>query len=175
MKVIFESHATTVDNEAGLASGWNDVALSEIGELQAKNLGQRYADVEINAIFCPDLQRGYRTAQLAFPDVDPTFLFMDWRLRECDYGKMTRAPKDQVDQEKLHRIDKSFPGGESYQQTMERMGSFIADLKKQDFKTVLIIGSRATHYGLDHFIGGKSIEEAVGTKFKLQPGWEYKL
>jgi broad specificity phosphatase PhoE len=31
MQVIFETHATTLDNEAGVCSGWNDVALSELG------------------------------------------------------------------------------------------------------------------------------------------------
>lgn len=32
MLVLFESHATTTDNEASLSSGWNDVDLSEFGD-----------------------------------------------------------------------------------------------------------------------------------------------
>jgi broad specificity phosphatase PhoE len=39
--IIFEAHATTLDNEAGLASGHNDVALSELGVKQAKEHGER--------------------------------------------------------------------------------------------------------------------------------------
>jgi len=39
--VVFESHATSRDNEDGLASGWFDVALSATGEEQARLLGAR--------------------------------------------------------------------------------------------------------------------------------------
>ena len=41
--IIFEAHATSKDNEAGLASGWNDVELSELGDRQAREMGKRYA------------------------------------------------------------------------------------------------------------------------------------
>ena len=35
---VFETHATSLDNDAGLASGWFDVALSVTGEAQAREL-----------------------------------------------------------------------------------------------------------------------------------------
>jgi bisphosphoglycerate-dependent phosphoglycerate mutase len=41
LKLVFETHATSVDNEAGLASGWFDAALSAKGEAQARSLGAR--------------------------------------------------------------------------------------------------------------------------------------
>src|SRR5690242_20877990 len=34
LTLIFEAHATSLDNEAGLASGWFDVDLSSTGEEQ---------------------------------------------------------------------------------------------------------------------------------------------
>jgi broad specificity phosphatase PhoE len=37
--IIFETHSTSLDNEAGIASGHNDVDLSEVGLRQAKGLG----------------------------------------------------------------------------------------------------------------------------------------
>lgn len=175
MKIIFEAHGTTFDNEANLASGWNDVALSKTGEQNAKDMGERYKDEAIDAVFCADLERAYQTATIAFPDFGTRKIFVDWRLRECDYGDMTRQNKDEVDADKINRIDTPFPNGESYQQTMDRMGSFIEDLKKFGFQTVVIVGSRATHYGLDHWINGVSIEDCVQTKFKWQPGWDYEL
>jgi hypothetical protein len=36
VRVLFETHATSIDNEAGLASGSFDVALSSVGEEQAR-------------------------------------------------------------------------------------------------------------------------------------------
>lgn len=64
--IIFESHGTTFDNETHLSSSWFDVELSPLGEKQAKELGGRYKNEEFDAIFCSDLQRSYKTAEIAF-------------------------------------------------------------------------------------------------------------
>ena len=63
--IIFEAHSTSLDNEAKLASGHNDVELSELGRKQSKELGERYADQSFDAIYCSDLRRSYETAQAA--------------------------------------------------------------------------------------------------------------
>jgi broad specificity phosphatase PhoE len=172
--IIFEPHATTTDNEAHLASGWNDVALSELGIKQAKELGQRYNLDDFDAIFTSDMERAYQTAMLAFGDIDHTKLRMDWRLRECDYGDLTQHPKAEVDAEKPNRISVPFPNGESYQDTAKRMNSFLGDLA-QNFsgKKVMVIGHRATQYGLEHWINGVPLGDAVSAPWKWQPGWTY--
>ena len=66
VSIIFEAHGTTTDNEAKLASGWFDVALSALGETQAKELSERYKIEDFAAVFCSDLQRSYKTAEIAF-------------------------------------------------------------------------------------------------------------
>lgn len=176
VNIIFEAHSTTTDNEAHLASGWNDVALSELGFKQSVELGQRYNLDDIDAIFTSDMARAYQTATLAFPAIDPRKLHIDWRLRECDYGDLTQHPKVEVDCEKLHRIDVPFPSGESYTDTTERMRTFLLDLARDYHgKTVMIIGHRATQYGLEHWINGVSLKETVSAPWAWQAGWTYKL
>ena len=172
--VIFESHATTLDNEAHLSSGHSDVELSPLGITQAKELGERYKDQEFDAIFCSDLQRSYKTAEIAFGDRFP--IIKDKRLRECDYGDLTQHPSEEVDPLKVEYISKPFPNGESYEQTGKRMKSFLGYLKKnyQD-KRVMIIGHRATQYGLDYWIKGIPLKTLVTTPFKWQQGWSYKI
>lgn len=64
--IIFESHSTSLDNENYLASGWNDVKLSPLGIKQAEALGRRRKNEQFEAIFCSDLQRSYKTAEIAF-------------------------------------------------------------------------------------------------------------
>ena len=64
--IIFEAHSTTLDNEAHKSSGWNDVELSKLGLKQSKELGDRYKNDQIDAIFCSDLQRSFKTAEIAF-------------------------------------------------------------------------------------------------------------
>ncbi|HET8669412.1 MAG TPA: histidine phosphatase family protein [Candidatus Saccharimonadales bacterium] len=171
--IIFETHSTTIDNQAKLAAGWYDVALSELGEQQAKELGERRKGQHFDVIFCSDLQRSYRTAQIAFGDKFP--IIQDARLRECNYGKLNRAPKAEVEAMRESRLHTPFPEGESYGDTSKRMKQFLDDLlKNYDDKTVLIIGHRATQYGLDRWIKGLSLKEAVLAPWQWQPGWKYE-
>ena len=172
VEIIFESHSTSFDNEAHLSSGWNDVELSPLGIEQSYDLGKRHQGDHFDAILCSDLQRSYKTAELAFGDMFP--IVKDARLRECDYGGLTQHPSGEVTDQKTERIDIPFPGGESYRQCAERMGSFLDDLKENyQGKRVVVIGHRATQYGLEHLILGKPLEEVIPAPWKWQPGWLY--
>ena len=172
--IIFEAHSTSLDNETKLASGHNDVELSELGRKQSKELGERYADQSFDAIYCSDLCRSYETAQLAFGDKYP--IIKDVRLRECDYGEMTQQPTSIVNPEKANRITEPFPGGESYEQCCDRVRDCLeAIAKKYNGGKVMIIGHRATQYGLEHAINHISVYEAVTAPWQWQPGWKYKV
>lgn len=170
--LIFEAHGTTFDNEAHLSSGHNDVALSPLGIKQSAEMGERYKDDHFDVIFCSDLQRAYKSAELGFGNKWP--IITDARLRECNYGDFTQHPSEEVDKEKPKRINEPFPNGESYTDTTLRMKSFLEDLiKRYPNKRVMVIGHRATQYGIDHLVNGVPLETLVSTKFKWQPGWEY--
>jgi len=173
MTIIFESHATSLENEAKLSSGWNDVDLSELGLRQAAELGERYRDTLPDAVFCSDLQRSYKTAAVAFKDTH-TPIFIDSRLRECNYGDLTRAPQEEVEGKRGQHVHVRFPNGESYEDTSRRMGEFLDELKR-DYagKTVMIIGHRATQYGLEEHLLGRRLDEVVSEPWKWQPGWTY--
>lgn len=172
--IIFESHGTTVDNEKHLASGSADCELSELGIQQSKEMSQRYADDHFDAIFCSELKRSCKSAEIAFDNKFP--IVKDARLNECDYGDMNQHPSSEVDLEKTKRIEEPFPNGESYEQTSERMRSFLQDLlKNYDGKRVMIIGHRATQYSLEHWIKNIPLEQVIPAPWKWQPGWEYKL
>ncbi|MBT6034279.1 MAG: histidine phosphatase family protein [Candidatus Jacksonbacteria bacterium] len=174
VEIVFEAHSTSLDNETGNASGHFDVALSDLGKTQAKELGERRKNEHFDAIFCSDLQRSYKTAEIAFGD--KFRIIKDARLRECDYGELTQAKKERVDKEKPLRITEPFPSGESYTDCGVRMKSFLDELKKNyQNKKVLIIGHRATQYGLENSIKGVPMKEVVSAPWSWQPGWEYEL
>lgn len=173
--IIFESHSTTTDNEQHLSSGHNDVELSKLGLEQAQDLGKRYADDHFDAIFCSDLQRSYKTGEIAFGDIGWPII-RDARLRECNYGDLTQHPSSEVDPAKAEHITEPFPNGESYEDTTHRIGEFLtALLRDYDDKRVMVIGHRATQYGLEHWIKNVSVADAVTTPWKWQPGWTYEL
>lgn len=174
VEIIFEAHGTTYDNEAHLSSGHNDVALSPLGIQQSKEMGERYKDAHFDAILCSDLQRAYKSAEIAFDKKFP--IIKDARLRECDYGDLTQHSSTEVDVEKPKRIHEPFPNGESYEQTSERMRAFLQDLLRDyDGKRVMIIGHRATQYGLEHWIKGLPLEQVIPAPWKWQAGWTYLL
>ncbi len=174
MKIYFATHATTKDNEAEIASGWKDVELSELGVQQAKELGETFKDIKIDLICCSNLKRAVDTVKIAFGDKYP--IIADKRLRELNYGDFNDKPSEVVGLMKRERIKEPFPNGESYEQTMVRVQDFYRELKKNHpEKTILVVGHRATQYGLDTLAGGKTIEDCLSIPFKWQPFWEYDL
>lgn len=175
MKVYFATHSTTTDNEAKVCSGWKDVELSQLGVEQAqKDVGEVFKNFPIDLVCCSDLKRATQTVEIAFKDRLP--VIKDRRLREINYGDFNGKPAKIVDPMKKKRINTPFPNGESYKEAVLRAKDFYLELKKKyPDKTVLVIGHRASHYGLETLIHGKTIEECLSKPFKWQPYWEYKL
>ncbi len=168
--LIFETHSTSVDNEAGLASGWHDCPLSVTGETQARELGERYR--EIGRVLCSDLQRSYRTAEIAFAGRDVTIV-RDRRLRECDYGEYTRYPADKLNEIRAQHLDCPFPAGESYVQAVQRSLDVIDELQAQTAGALLVVGHRVTFYAIEQEFRGVTLAEAIAAPWSWQPGWTY--
>jgi len=180
LTVYYSPHATSVDNQAGRASGHADVSLSEQGREEARSLARHYAAIPVDAVFCSDLRRAADTAALVFgaclgSDVSIT---PDTRLREFDYGALTQSPRELVEAEFPHRISAPFPQGESMLDVAERMGVFLRDaLAARDGATIAVIGHRATKWGLDYWCGQGSLEQIVLTPWTWRdvPIWRYSV
>src|SRR4029079_10056532 len=112
VRLVFETHSLTVDNELGIATGWLGGALSARGRALAQELGERRRD-GIDAVFASDLARAVETAEIAFSATDIPVL-LDWRLRELDSGELNGARADAIATERARRVHLPFPGGESY-------------------------------------------------------------
>ena len=176
MKVYFATHSTTKDNENNIASGWDNAELSALGIQQSKKLKGAFENIKIDMICCSDLRRSLETEKLSFRGSLPVII--DKRLREVNYGDFNGKPKDIVEKMKIERIDLPFPKGESFNEAIARVQEFFKELQnkyKREEKTILVIGHRATQYGLETLISGKTVEECLNTPFKWQPYWEYNL
>lgn len=173
--VVFETHSTTEDNEAGRATGWLPGRLSGRGIAQARELGQRRAGDGVAAVFCSDLHRAVQTAEIAFGASGIPVLH-DWRLRECDYGERNGMPTARMHAGRRNHIDVPYPGGESWRQAVARVGGFLTDLPARwAGQRVVVVGHVATRWGLDHAILGTPVEDLVAADFVWQPGWEYRV
>ncbi len=117
VEVVFETHSLSVDNERGIATGWLPGSLSETGQRLARELGERRRADDIDVVFTSDLHRAVETAQIAFLGV-AIRIYPDARLRECNYGAMNGMPASRLAAERPLRIDRPFPGGESWRQAV---------------------------------------------------------
>lgn len=177
LTLFYSPHMTSVDNEAGRASGHADVTLSPLGLQQAQELGLQYATEALDAVFHSDLQRASTTAEIAFSERDLP-LVPDARLRECDYGDLTQYPTAQIDEEFPRRLTSPFPNGQSVLMVVQGVGAFLRDvLREYEGKTVVVIGHRATKYGLEYWCGSASLEEIVHAPWEWRaiPIWRYEL
>jgi 2,3-bisphosphoglycerate-dependent phosphoglycerate mutase len=173
-QIVFETHATTVDNEAGRATGWLPGELSASGRLQAVALGRRRRDDGLAAVLTSDLRRAVETVRLALGETVP--VLHDWRLRECDYGRWNGAPREQVLADRLRFVDEPYPDGESWRQAVNRVGRVLDDIRMRwPDRRVLVVGHVATRWGLQVALTGDRLEDLAMQEFAWQPGWEFEL
>ena len=177
LTLYYSPHLTSVDNEAGRASGHADVPLSPLGRQQAQELGQHYAAIALDAVFSSDLQRAAITAKIAFAWRGLPIV-LDSRLREYDYGDMTQYPFVQIEKERMQHITEPFPQGESLLMVAQKVGAFLHDvIHDYDGKTIVVIGHSATKYALEYWCGTMSLKEIVSTPWEWRdiPIWRYEL
>jgi broad specificity phosphatase PhoE len=175
VELVYETHSTTTDNEAGIATGWLPGELSAAGREQAGQLGDRRRNDGIDAVFCSDLARAVDTARIAFAATGIP-IHLDARLRECDYGSLNGQPARLVAAHRPECIDRPFPGGQSYRQVVDQTRSLLWDLATHwDGHRILLIAHTANRYALDHLLRGVPLIDLVTAPFQWQEGWYYRL
>ena len=86
MKILLARHGETPWNAEGRYQGQEDIALSPVGEAQARALGERLRDVRIDRAVASPLSRARRTAELALGDARVAMLTTDPGLMEIAHG-----------------------------------------------------------------------------------------
>jgi broad specificity phosphatase PhoE len=175
VRLVFETHSLTLDNEQGIATGWLPGQLSARGRELAAELGRRRRDDGLAAVYVSDLTRAVETAAVAFADSGLP-LYVDTRLRECDYGEWNGVPVRLLEPQRRQRIDVAWPGGESYRDAVARMAAFLADLRRDRAgQRVLVIGHSAQRWALQHLVDGTPLADLVDAPFGWREGWEFTV
>jgi broad specificity phosphatase PhoE len=173
--IVYETHALTIDNETGRATGWLPGELSAQGRRNARELGERRRADGLRVVFCSDLWRAVETVEIAFPSRGLP-VHRDTRLRECDYGELNGMPVAELARLRVRHLDEPFPGGQSYRQVVEQTHDFLRDLAAGwDGTRVLIVAHSANRWALDHLLHGVPLAELVTADFDWRPGWSYRL
>lgn len=178
IQITFFAHATTFDNEAGIATGQADTNLSPLGEIQVRNLRQAAVEKKFDAVFCSDLIRANRTAEGAFGD--RLTVQIDSRLREIDIGSLTRRADSEVGPLMKEHLSKPFPNGESLDEVAERVKEFLTEIRQRyEGGHVAIIGHQVVQLALEVLLNKLTWEEALERDWRktkaFQFGWDYVL
>lgn len=175
VSLVYETHAPTLDNEAGIATGHLPGRLSPNGLVKAAELGERRRAERLDLVYCSDLRRAVQTARTAFGGRGVE-IREDPRLREINYGELNGMTVARLEAERAHRVDVPFPGGESYRQVVDRTADLLAELAADlDGQRILLVAHSANRHALAVLLAGADLAERVAAPFTWQPGWEYTL
>ncbi|MGD8108014.1 2,3-diphosphoglycerate-dependent phosphoglycerate mutase GpmB [Pantoea sp. FN0302] len=128
LQVYLVRHGETVWNAARRIQGQSDSALTEKGERQARQVGERVKSLGITHVISSDLGRTRRTAEI-IADICGCSVTLDARLRELNMGVLEQRPIDTLsaEEEGWRRTlvngteNGRIPEGESMTELAERM------------------------------------------------------
>jgi probable phosphoglycerate mutase len=128
MKILLARHGETPWNAEGRYQGQEDIALSPVGEGQARALGERLREVPIDRAVASPLVRAARTAQLALGPSREYLLGTDAGLMEIAHGTWEGLLAEEIrarDPDLMHAWRHAphevlMPQGESLQHVLDR-------------------------------------------------------
>ncbi len=124
--IIYETHSLTVDNEAGVATGWlPGDSRQPVGSLPAPSV-----NAAVRALRrCSRPTSGARSKRRQLPSRAAMIpIFQDAWLRECNYGLLNGMPVARLPPNASQHIDMPYPDGQSYRQVVAAMRDFLRDL-----------------------------------------------
>ena len=145
--LLIVRHGETAWNAEGRIQGHTDIGLSENGAQQARSLGQRLADRQIDVAYSSDLKRTSETARLALGHRN-VVLNETPRLREYHKGIFEGMTLTEIQTQfpdeypKYLEKDLSYApeGGETTRDASTRMASIFQEIKAKHLdETVLVV------------------------------------
>ncbi len=137
MILYFIRHGQTNYNLQSLIQGNNDIPLNETGMKQAEETRDllRSHGITYDLIYCSPLDRALTTCEIVSGKKRSEFI-VDKRLEEINVGDLAHTSMlvdDPYTIDFIKHPDKfvPHPGAESYQDMIDRVGSFMEDLKRE--------------------------------------------
>jgi broad specificity phosphatase PhoE len=133
-QLILVRHGQTVDNVAGIAQGWNDSALSDVGQTQVHQLAERLAALKPTALYSSPLGRALATAEAVASATGLPIKQLP-ELREMNYGGWegrsfldVRREDELTYKEWIANEEAPCPGGESHADVRRRLEHAFATI-----------------------------------------------
>lgn len=174
VEIMYYVHGSTIDNERKIATGWDQIPLSLKGIEQTQMAALQIDSQVYDVVFSSDLIRAIESASILFADRRDD-IKIDQRLRECNYGELTKRPNKELVFEEY--IDTQFPCGESLKDVEARMRDFLKELEINKYKKVAIVSHRIPQLALNVILLKLSWKDAIDRDWRVcgrwQLGWRY--
>ncbi len=167
--VLLVRHGRTTANASGILAGWSPgVELDEVGREQAHALGQRLAEVPLQAVVTSPLERTRQTAAAIIDGSSRAVdVHVDEAVGECHYGDWTGRELKSLARDPLWKVVQShpsavvFPGGEAMSAMQQRAVAAIRGWNER-------LGADAVYAVVSHGDVIKAIvADALGTHLDL--------
>jgi broad specificity phosphatase PhoE len=147
-RLLFARHGETLHNTTGVAQGWSDSELTDVGWRQAHLLAMRVRDFAPTSLFCSSLPRAVATARVIAAELGLDPVPLD-DLREMNCGEWEGRAFVDVRSHERERYEAwmsdpavACPGGESFADVavrLERALDTIRDAERNGGGRPLIV------------------------------------
>ena len=147
--VYFTRHGQTVWNVENKICGATDIALTELGHVQAIELGEKIKSegLPIDEILCSPLIRAAETAR-HISEVTGISCRVEPRLTEQNFGRYESTPRDGAEFQQAKRsFICHYDGGETMLHLSQRIYNLLDEIR-QDEKTYLLV----SHNGISRIV-----------------------
>lgn len=166
--IYFVRHGQTDDNANGnLLSGWSGTPLNEKGFEQAKATSIELKDVKFDICFCSPLLRAKQTLNEILAYHKELKVIYDDRLKERDYGEITRKPASICEFRRWNANDKLPFKMESISEMYARISSFYDEIKTIYKANNILIVSHSGVGRLSYFYFNGRPKDNDYSNFKL--------
>ncbi len=168
MKLYLVRHGQTDYNLRNLLQGSTDNPLNETGRQQARHLARMLRNVPFEVIYSSPLKRALETAEIIREaNVNRPPILLDERLREIDMGEwegkyfpaILEEHRDMFERIRSNPFEYVPPGGESFSHFVDRLRSFVEDLRRKEHELVLIVAHQMVNSVLRILVEGADWRE----------------
>ncbi|WP_433901283.1 2,3-bisphosphoglycerate-dependent phosphoglycerate mutase [Sphingobacterium puteale] len=189
-KLFLVRHGQSQWNLENRFTGWQNIDITALGQLEAKKAGKALAKESIDIAFTSTLIRAQHTLEIILNEIaKPNIpIIVDAALNERSYGNLEGLNKDETAEkygvEQVHIWRRSFdvapPGGESLKDTYDRVIPYFENFIQPELdagNNVLIVAHgnslRALIMYLEHLTPAQILEREIATGDPITYQWDH--
>ena len=150
-------HGETDFNKFSVSQGQLQTSLNAKGIEQAKELAEKLKDYKFDMVISSRLIRAIQTAEHVLKYHPENELLLDERIMEASRGSLEGKKNPQEVYDEFFKDPHKF-GGETNEDVINRLTSFLKDLEKHIGKRILIVTHGGVFMGFNFIFQGKDLQ-----------------